>query len=129
MSRVTNTGKLYYKGRSLASKCIRVSHHKEFTKACIEKNIIPKGIGLKFYPSVCADTSFEFTLFAAEKVHRTSEELLYYLDNHYIYAKQHTENKFMDFNPIWAGGGGQNAPLRVFAKYLKNGLVDLHETL
>ena len=28
--------------------------------------------------------------------------------------------------PIWTGG--QNGPLRVFAKYLKNGLADLHET-
>ena len=27
------------------------------------------------------------------------------------------------------GLGGQNDPLRVFAKYLKNGLADLHETL
>ena len=27
------------------------------------------------------------------------------------------------------GGGGQNGPLRVFAKYLKNGLADLQETL
>ena len=25
--------------------------------------------------------------------------------------------------------GGQNGPLRVFAKYLKNGLANLHETL
>ena len=91
MSRITNTSKLYNKGRSLASKCIRVSHNKEFTKACIEENIIPKGISLKFYPSACADTSFEFTHFAAEKVHRTSEELLYYLDNHYTHAKQHTQ--------------------------------------
>ena len=32
-------------------------------------------------------------------------------------------------NPIWAGGGGgKMAPLRVFAKYLKNDLADLHET-
>ena len=35
-------------------------------------------------------------------------------------------------NPIWTlgggGGGGQNGLLRVFAKYLKNGLADLHET-
>ena len=30
-------------------------------------------------------------------------------------------------NPIWTGGG--NDPLRVFAKYLKNGLANLHETL
>ena len=97
MSRITNTGKLYHKERRLASTCVRVSHHKEFTKACIEENIIPKGIGLKFYPSACADTSFEFTHFAAEKVHRTSEELLYYLDYHCTCAKQHTQNKFMDF--------------------------------
>ena len=27
------------------------------------------------------------------------------------------------------GGGGQNAPLRVSAIYLKNGLANLHETL
>ena len=33
----------------------------------------------------------------------------------------------MIFNPIWIGG--QNAPLRVFAKYLKSGVADLHETL
>ena len=26
-------------------------------------------------------------------------------------------------------GGGQNAPLRVFAEYLKNGLTDLQQTL
>ena len=97
MSKITNTGKLYYKGRSLASKCIRVSHHKEFTKACIEENIIPKGMGLKFYPSACADTKFEFTHFAAEKLHHTSEEFLYYLDNHYTYALQHTLSKFMNF--------------------------------
>ena len=34
-------------------------------------------------------------------------------------------------NPIWTGGGGggQNAPLRVFAKYRKNGSADLHEVL
>ena len=32
------------------------------------------------------------------------------------------------FNPIWTGGGGgKMAPLRVFAKYLKNGSADLHE--
>ena len=30
-------------------------------------------------------------------------------------------------NPIWTGGGAKG-PLRVFAKYLKNGLADLHET-
>ena len=91
MSIITNTGRLHYKGRSLASKCIRVSHHKELTKACIEENTIPKGIGLTFYPSACADTSFEFTHFAGDKVHHTSEELLYYLDNHYTYAIQHTQ--------------------------------------
>ena len=33
------------------------------------------------------------------------------------------------FNPIWTGGGGQNAPLRVFAKYLKKGLANLYKTL
>ena len=54
-------------------------------------------MGLKFYPSACADTKFEFTHFAAEKLHRTSEEFLYYLDNHYTYALQHTQSKFMDF--------------------------------
>ena len=27
------------------------------------------------------------------------------------------------------GGGGKMAPLRIFAKYLRNALVDLHETL
>ena len=38
------------------------------------------------------------------------------------------QNKII--NPIWTWGGGeQNAPLRVFAKYLKNGLANLHETL
>ena len=33
-------------------------------------------------------------------------------------------------NPIWTGGGGggKMAPLRVFAKYLSNGLTDLHQT-
>ena len=35
----------------------------------------------------------------------------------------------MTFNPIWTGGGGQNGPPEGFAKYLKNGLADLHETL
>ena len=30
-------------------------------------------------------------------------------------------------NPIWTGG--QNGPLGAFAKYLKNGLVDILETL
>ena len=35
----------------------------------------------------------------------------------------HLEQVFV--NPIWTGG---MAPLRVFAKYLKNGLADLHET-
>ena len=45
----------------------------------------------------CADTKFEFTHFAAEKLHRTSEEFLYYLDNHYTYALQHTQSNFMDF--------------------------------
>ena len=34
------------------------------------------------------------------------------------------------FNPIWTGGGGgKMAPMRVFAKYLKHGLADLHQTL
>ena len=33
----------------------------------------------------------------------------------------------MHFNPIWTGG--KMAPLRVFAKYLQNGLANLHETL
>ena len=33
-------------------------------------------------------------------------------------------------NPIWTGGGeGAKWPLKVFAKYLRNGLADLHETL
>ena len=35
-------------------------------------------------------------------------------------------------NPVWTGHGGgevQNGPLRVFAKYFKNRLADLHETL
>ena len=54
-------------------------------------------MGLKFYPSAYADTKFEFTHFAAEKLHRTSEEFLYYLDNRYTYALQHTQSKFMDF--------------------------------
>ena len=36
----------------------------------------------------------------------------------------------MFFYPIWTGGGGgQNGPLRVFAKYLKNGLANLDESL
>ena len=30
-------------------------------------------------------------------------------------------------SPIWTGG--QNGPLRVFAKHLKNGLTDIHQTL
>ena len=35
------------------------------------------------------------------------------------------------FNPIWTGWGGegQNFSLRVFAKYLKNCLTNLYETL
>ena len=32
------------------------------------------------------------------------------------------------FNLIWTGGT-KMAPLRVFAKYLKNGLANLYETL
>ena len=33
------------------------------------------------------------------------------------------------FNLIWIGGWPKcHPPLRVFAKYLKNGLADLHET-
>ena len=33
-------------------------------------------------------------------------------------------------NPIWTGGGGRaRCPLRVFAKYLKNSLANLYETL
>ena len=32
-------------------------------------------------------------------------------------------------NHIWTWGAGKMAPLRDFAKYLKNGLADLHETL
>ena len=32
-------------------------------------------------------------------------------------------------NPILTGGGGKMVPLRAFAKYLKNGLTDLHEAL
>ena len=32
-------------------------------------------------------------------------------------------------NPVWTGGGGGKMTLRVFAKYLKNDLADLHETL
>ena len=38
----------------------------------------------------------------------------------------------ISLNPIWTfglGGGEQNAPLRVFAKCLKNGLPNLYETL
>ena len=36
------------------------------------------------------------------------------------------DGNFHEVNPIWTrGGGGQNGPLRVFAKYLKNGLADL----
>ena len=34
--------------------------------------------------------------------------------------------------PIWTlgrGGGGKMALMRVFAKYLRNGLADRHETL
>ena len=34
-----------------------------------------------------------------------------------------------ELNLIWTGGGGgQNGPLRVFAKYLKNVLANLYET-
>ena len=37
---------------------------------------------------------------------------------------------FRKLNPIWTGGGGSKMdPLKIFAKYLKNDLVDLHETL
>ena len=41
------------------------------------------------------------------------------------------DNDGMNLNPIWTGGegGGQNGPLRVFAKYVKNGLTNPHETL
>ena len=40
------------------------------------------------------------------------------------------ESRRAILNPIWTGGaGGQNGPLMVFAKYLKNGLDNLHETL
>ena len=37
----------------------------------------------------------------------------------------------MLLNPIWTGGGGggKMASLRVFAKYLKNSLANLYETL
>ena len=36
----------------------------------------------------------------------------------------------LKINPfLTGGGGGQNAPPRVFAKYLKNGFADLHKTL
>ena len=33
-----------------------------------------------------------------------------------------------DYLTLFGLGGGQNGPLRVFAKYLKNGSADLHET-
>ena len=33
------------------------------------------------------------------------------------------------FGLVGGGGGGQNGPPRLFAKYLKNDLADLHETL
>ena len=39
---------------------------------------------------------------------------------HYVLIK--------NFNPIWTGGGAKWPP-EGFAKYLKNGSVDLHETL
>ena len=37
-------------------------------------------------------------------------------------------SKIFNFNHIWTGRGGKNGPLRAFAKYLKNGLANLHET-
>ena len=33
------------------------------------------------------------------------------------------------FNPIWPGGSQNGPPPTVFAKYLKNGLANLYETL
>ena len=33
------------------------------------------------------------------------------------------------FNRIWTGGGGQNGPRVFFAKYIRNGLTNLHKTL
>ena len=37
---------------------------------------------------------------------------------------------FFLLSPIWTGGGGAKmAPMWVFAKYLKNGLANLYETL
>ena len=48
-------------------------------------------------------------------------------------AKEPNYIKFPEmFNPIWTGGGGgrgAKCPPQGFAKYLKNGLANLHETV
>ena len=52
---------------------------------------------------------------------RQGEDFLLEIHNH----SRHTLTLF----GLGDGGGGQNGPLRVFAKYLKNGLSNLHENL
>ena len=47
--------------------------------------------------------------------------------NFYFDALERTQNLIL--NLFGLGGGWQNCPLRVFAKYLKNGFADLHKTL
>ena len=49
----------------------------------------------------------------------------------YINKPSVTKTEAADrLKPIWTGGGGGAKWLpRVFAKYLKNGFPDLHETL
>ena len=59
---------------------------------------------------------------------KTHEYLNFYCVNLMGRRKKLCCGNLKALNPIWPGGGGQNGPLRAFAKYLKNGVANLCKT-
>ena len=79
---------------------------------------LPQKVSMMTHQQVLFQT---FQLLSAESIIPTQEESLMGEGEKVIILWR--------VNPVWTGHGGQNGPLRVFAKYFKNRLADLNETL